>query len=61
LCWQARHFTNITFPNLVYNPYKDIGYSMELFLESNFDPARPMFLCGGWYSPFSLYIASPSL
>jgi hypothetical protein len=33
----------------VYNPYKDIGYSMELFLETNIDPARPMFLCGGWY------------
>mmetsp|Transcript_27528 Transcript_27528/g.65124 ORF Transcript_27528/g.65124 Transcript_27528/m.65124 type:complete len:530 (-) Transcript_27528:41-1630(-) len=46
---QARHFKNITFPNLVYNPYKEIGYSMELFLESNLDPSRPMFLCGGWY------------
>mmetsp|Transcript_9016 Transcript_9016/g.18003 ORF Transcript_9016/g.18003 Transcript_9016/m.18003 type:complete len:791 (-) Transcript_9016:130-2502(-) len=47
---QARHFRNITFPNLVYNPYKDEGYSMELFLETNaLDPARPAFLCGGWY------------
>lgn len=47
---QARHFRNIEFPNIVYNPYKEEGYSMELFLETNArDPARPAFLCGGWY------------
>jgi hypothetical protein len=47
---QARHFNNITFPNKIYNPYKEEGYSMEQFLRANArDPRRPAFLCGGWY------------
>jgi len=47
---QARHFNNITFPNKIYNPYKEEGYSMEHFLRANArDRRRPAFLCGGWY------------
>ena len=47
---QARHFNNITFPNKIYNPYKEEGYSMEQFLRANArDRRRPAFLCGGWY------------
>ena len=47
---QARHFNNITFPNKIYNPYKEEGYSMEQFLRANArDGRRPAFLCGGWY------------
>ena len=26
---QARHFVNITFPNLHYHPYEKLGYSMQ--------------------------------
>ena len=48
---QARHFRDITFPNKIYNPYKEEGYSMQSFLEANVarHPRRPAFLCGGWY------------
>jgi len=47
---QARHFKGIVFPNDIYNPYKEEGYSMEEFLDANANrPGRPFFLCGGWY------------
>ena len=47
---QARHFRGIHFPNDVYNPYTDDGYSMESFLDANaHNRSRPVFLCGGWY------------
>ena len=47
---QARHFRNITFPNKIYNPYKEEGYSMQQFLQTNaLRPHMPTFLCGGWY------------
>lgn len=47
---QAKHFTNITFPNKIYNPYKEEGYSMQMFLQANaLNPRMPAFLCGGWY------------
>jgi len=48
------HLPNIIFPATVYHPYdwphpQNKGYSMKQFIDANWRPDRPMYLCGDWF------------